>query len=399
MAATWRSLVQEASEYPSLFFGKTHLVEDRWGQREGWFYVNGVYVGHLACYCGTYKYDITDLVRPGEKAVVAVKVRNDVPSGKGLMNWIHRFGGLYRSAEIDATPAVALDDVYVSGDVDRQRAAVHVGLRISRPAPANVRSWEVAVKISTLNGVPAGSASAAVGITGENTEEIVLNAAIVPFRAWSPEHPNLYKAEVVLKADGKPVDGWIERFGVRKWEVRGGHFYLNNNKYFVRGYGDDFIYPLTLVSPPSREEHRKHLQLAKSYGFGYVRHHTHCEIPEFYEAADELGVMIQPELPYYGGIASAADATFFRPKQDLKELYRHYRRYVSLATYCTGNEGHIPPPLDSELYRLGKQLDPTRLMLHQDGGVNTPENSDFGTGPVVPWPPGTQKGAAAFLCS
>ena len=70
--------------------------------------------------------------------------------------------------------------------------------------------------------------------------------------AWSPEHPNLYKAEVILKADGKPIDGWIERFGVRKWEVRGGNFYLNNEKYFVRGYGDDFIYPLALISPPSR---------------------------------------------------------------------------------------------------------------------------------------------------
>ena len=225
----------------------------------------------------------------------------------------------------------------------------------------------------------------------------MLDTALDPFRAWSPEQPNLYQAEVVLKADDKPVDGWIERFGVRKWEVRGGDFFLNNKRYFVRGYGDDFIYPLTLISPPSRAAHREHLQKAKSYGFGYVRHHTHCEIPEFYEAADELGIMIQPELPYYGGAASAADASFFRPKADLAELYRHYRRYVSLATYCTGNEGHIDAPLDVELYQLRKQLDPTRLMLHQDGGANTLENSDFGTGPVVPWQPGSHHALRPFF--
>lgn len=81
---------------PPSFSGKRIWLKIGGVNAQGWFYVNGVYVGHLACYCGTYKYDITDLVRPGEKAVVAVKVRNDVPSGKGLMNWIHRFGGLYR---------------------------------------------------------------------------------------------------------------------------------------------------------------------------------------------------------------------------------------------------------------------------------------------------------------
>lgn len=387
---------KKEANIPAAFAGKRIWLAIGGVNAQGWFYVNGEYVGHLACYCGTYKYDITDLVQPGEKAVVAVKVRNDLPSGKGLMNWIHRFGGLYRSVEIDATPAVALDDVYVSGDLDQQKAAVHVTLRIAEPLPKDIRAWEIAVKLSTRDGTAAGEAVASFKSSGKSTEEITLTSALDPFHAWSPEHPNLYRAEVVLRADGKPVDGWCERFGVRKWEVRGGSFYLNNQKYFVRGYGDDFIYPLTIISPPSREEHRKHLQLAKSYGFAYVRHHTHCEVPEFYEAADELGIMIQPELPYYGATPSAADAAFFRPKEDLAELYRHYRRYVSLATYCTGNEGHTGSPLDAELYRLGKQLDPTRLMLHQDGGANTPENSDFGSGPIVPWPPGNQNGSRPF---
>ena len=65
-------------------------------------------------------------------------------------------------------------------------------------------------------------------------------------------------------------------------------------------------YPLTIASPASRDVHRQHLQLAKSYGFGYVRHHTHCEVPEFYDAADEVGIMVQPEMPYYGSTPSAA---------------------------------------------------------------------------------------------
>ena len=363
---------------------------------QGWFWVNGTYLGHNGCYCGTYKYNVTDLVKPGEKIVVAAKVRNDVPSRKGLMGWIHRFGGLYRSVELEATPGLLIDDVWAAGDVDQRKALVHVTVRAADRAAAGSGKAELQVALATLDGKPAGTATAAVNPGDGATTDVTLSAALDPFRPWSPEEPNLYRADVVLKIDGKPVDGWAERFGVRKWEVRGGEFYLNNSKYFIRGYGDDYIYPLTLSSPASIEVHRQHLKLAKSYGFAYVRHHTHCELPEFYEAADEVGIMIQPEMPYYGGTPSAGAEGYFDPKKDLEELYTHYRRHVSLSTYCTGNEGHLGSPIDREVYQLAKKLDPTRLALHQDGGANTRDNSDFRQGPAEPWEPGTQDASWPF---
>jgi len=351
---------------------------------QGWFWANGTFLSHDACYCGTYKYRVTDLVGADGSLVIAAKVRNDVPSGKGLFGWIHRFGGLYRSVELDATPPVLVDYAYVQGDPDAKTAAVHVTLR---SAAADAQPVEVDVTIATLDGRQAGRTSETVTIEGGQTSEVVITAALDPFEAWSPEHPHLYRADIVLKRDGGPSDGWVERFGVRKWEVRGGEFFLNNRPHFVRGFGDDWVYPLTICSPASREVHREHLGLARKFGFNYVRHHTHCEIPEFFDAADELGIMVQPELPYYGARPSAAAEGWFRPKEDLRELVTHYRRYVSLSTYCGGNEGHMGSPIDKELYALAKELDPTRLVLHQDGGHNTPENSDFGTGPAGIWKP------------
>jgi hypothetical protein len=348
---------------------------------QGWFWVNGTYLNHDDCYCGTYKYNITDLVQPGREAVIVAKVRNDVPSGKGCCAWMARFGGLYRDVEIEATPDISIDYAYVDGDLDRQNAVVHVKLRSLAASPP--QSCEVAVVASTLDGRQAGRAAAKVAIRGRQAKDEVIEVPLDPLQPWSPEHPNLYKAEIVLILDGKAGDGWIERFGVRKWEVRGGDFYLNNHKHFVRGFGDDSICPLTICPPASREEHRKHLTLAKEYGFTYVRHHTHCEVPEFYDACDELGIMVQPELPYYGPIPSAGQGGVFRPKDDLRELVTHFRRHVSLSTYCTGNEGWMGSPLDAEIYRLAKELDPTRLAQHQDGGKNTADNSDFQHG--RPW--------------
>jgi hypothetical protein len=62
-----------------------------------------------------------------------------------------------------------------------------------------------------------------------------------------------------------------------------------------------------------------------------------------------------------------------------------------------GNEGLLGRPLGIEIYKLIKQLDPDRLVLHQDGGVNTRENSDFRNGPITVWEPGSFPCEAAFI--
>jgi hypothetical protein len=344
---------------------------------QGSFWINGQPVGDLSTYCGAYKFEVTDLIHPGESATIVAKVRNDLSSPKGLFNWIARFGGLYRSVELEATNDSFIDNAYVEPDLDHKRALVHV--RIHSPQP---RELEIQVKVSPIpreGEAPAEPVSSSIKLE-KNSVDTTIAIPLNPCLPWSPEEPNLYVAHITLRENNQDIDDWTERFGIRKLEVKNGNLFLNNRRYFLRGFGDDFIYPLTLCSPASRDEHRKHLLLAKQYGFNYVRHHTHCEVPEFYEAADEVGIMVQPELPYYGDTPSSRDPTLFQPETHLTELIDHYRRYVSLSTYCMGNEDHITPPLDRKLYDLAKWLDPTRLVVHQDGGANTPENSDWGKG-------------------
>ena len=367
------------------WYHKRIAIPDEWSGRQVWlkiggvnsegcFWVNGKPVGTIRAYCGTYKFNITDLVKSGEDAVIVCEVRNDVTSRKGVANWMHRFGGLYRSVEIEATSDPSVDYAYVEPFFDEKMARVHVVLRkVGRGGEED--GVRIAVEVSTIAGRKAGFADKTVVLDDIGTADTFLDVKLDPFVAWSPEDPRLYKAEITLERDGKVIDGWVERFGIRKWETRDGHLFLNNQRYFLRGFGDDYVYPLTLCSPASREEHIKHLRIAKSFGFNYVRHHTHCELPEFFEAASEVGIMVQPELPYYGpNHGSRADPT---PKEDLQELITHYRRYISLSTYCMGNEGYMGSPLDEELYKLAKDTDPTRLVIHQDGGKNTAANSDF----------------------
>lgn len=383
---------RRAVDIPSGWAGRRVWLKVGGVRTEAWFWVNQQRVAHLNTYCGSYKYDVTDLVTPGETAEIVVTVRNDTPSRKGCMAAFHRFGGLYRDVELEATPSTWIDDVWVRGDFDQKAALVNVGIRrIGGEAIANPA---LEVRIRTLEGEPAGTFRQPLAFDAEGSTDIVCEVPLTVFRPWTPETPNLYLAEVRFLSGEDAIHGWMERFGVRKLEVRGDRFYLNGLPYFLRGYGDDYVYPMTLISPPDREEHLKHLRIARQAGFNYVRYHTHCEIPECFEAADEAGILIQPELPYYHDITP--EGFEFDPMRDIAELYRHYRRYVSFAAYSTGNEGHLGSPLDRDIYQWAKQTDPDRLFQHQDGGCNTRENADFfspnGYGlatSIVPWAPGT----------
>lgn len=382
-------------EIPATWQGRRVWLKIGGVKARGCFWVNERPVAWVENYCGTCKYDITDLVQPGSQAVVAAQVSNLSPSRKGLFSAVDRCGGLYRDVELEATPDARIDDAWVRGDFDAKTAEVHASVVCATPAGLP-REPVLRVAVRTSEGGPAGSANCSFTFRpGAQAADVVCRVPLDPFRPWSPESPALYLADLTLCDGGRPVHGWTERFGVRKIEVRGDRFFLNGRPFFVRGYGDDFIYPLTLLSPASREEHLEHFRIARRAGFVYARLHTHCELPEYFEAADEAGVMIQPELPYYGDYPTEAFA--FDPMRDLEELIVHYRRHVSLTTYCMGNEGLLGRPLDRELYRLAKRLDPDRLVLHQDGAFNTPENSDFRNGPINVWEPGSVRCDAPFV--
>ena len=335
-------------EIPADWAGKRVWLKIGGAKSCAYVWVNNWQVALNENYCATCKYEITDLVVPGSNATVVAQVSNLRPSRKGLMSAMHRWGGLYRDVELEATPPTFIDDAWVRGDFDGRAAEAHVAVAGPGRAACRVRF--------TVEGRSAEAAAA------PDSEETVLRLPLPSLRAWSPEHPNLYTGIVELVEGGRVVHTRRERFGVRKLEVRGKEFFLNDRPFFVRGFGDDHVYPVTGITPPDRDLHRAHLAKAREAGFNFARLHTHCELPEYFEAADELGIMVQPELPYYSD--APTEAFSFDPKRDAEELWRNYRRHPSFAIYSMGNEGSFGPVLDRRLHAFVKAMDPDRLKLY-----------------------------------
>ena len=64
---------------PSEWSGKQIWLKPGGVNAQGWIWVGGMFVAHDCAYCGTWKYNITDLVVPGKNATIAILARNDVP--------------------------------------------------------------------------------------------------------------------------------------------------------------------------------------------------------------------------------------------------------------------------------------------------------------------------------
>ncbi len=382
------------------WYRKSVVVPESWkGRRvwlktgivgtEGWFWLNGRQVADVALYCGTEKYEVTDLVRFGETNVVVVEVVNCGTSRLGGLASMNYWGGILRDVEIEATPRTFIDDAWVRGDFDGKQAQARVTVAFGGGTARRSLRFTVEGRTAETE-LPQGEATAECGIT----------LPLPELRPWSPEHPNLYTGRVDLVEDGRIVHTRHERFGVRKLEVRGKEFYLNGRPFFVRGAGWHVLFPMEGAAPADRDLYRAVARRIKAAGFNYCRFHTGCRPPELFEACDEVGLMLQPELPYYADVPASGQV--FDPFGDAEELYRNFRRHPSFAVYSGGNEGWFGPVASKLLYEEIKARDPDRLAITQDQYRNAKSNkagtSDYQGGPLNVWPRGSVDPATPFVC-
>lgn len=155
---------------------------------------------------------------------------------------------------------------------------------------------------------------------------------------------------------------------MREFSVSGNKFLLNGQPFFLRGCGDDCIFPDTICPPMDRKALRLRLKTMRDYGFNYVRTHSWIPPPEYLNAADEIGLMVQPEFPfaYHWDLPKTPEAKHSALEQ-WSAVIRLDRNHPCIATWCMGNEEYDSFDFASQMYAQAKQLDPTRPVIDSDG--------------------------------
>ena len=113
---------------------------------------------------------------------------------------------------------------------------------------------------------------------------------------WSPETPYLYKASSKIYVDGKQVDEYITRFGIRSIEIVADKgFFLNGKHRKFQGVCNHHdLGPLGAAVNVAAL--RRQLTLLKDMGCDAVRTSHNMPAPELVELCDEMGFMMMIDL-------------------------------------------------------------------------------------------------------
>jgi beta-mannosidase len=176
-----------------------------------------------------------------------------------------------------------------------------------------------------------------------------------PHLWWTWDHgkPNLYSLDIAVESGGKVSDRKSLAVGIREIEHIDWKFYLNGKRIFIRG--TNYYYHL-FQSEVRRADYERDLGLVRSMNVNMVRLHCNFSNPEFYDLADELGLLIWQD---YLEAWYPEDRTFSLKAARLYDPHiRYVRNHPSVAIWATSDEESL------ENYRdLTKHLEP-RLFVN-----------------------------------
>ena len=267
-------------------------------------------------------------------------------------NW----NGVVGRLELVAKPACYIQKLAVYPDV--KQAAVKV--RLSLQNPKDVKSGELTLRVNEKNGKTVCEKTIPVTLSanGVNFEhELNMGKGV---KLWDEFSPSLYTMTAILETEaGKDTSQSVWR--MRHVEQAKHHVRLNGRDIHLRGVLDCCVFPLTGYPATDTEEWMRIFKTVKSYGMNHVRFHSWCPPEAAFDAADELGLYLQVELPMW-----IKDVGKYPARRDFfeKEMYAildEYGNHPSFLLYCNGNENEGDFAVLEDLVKKGQAYDPRHL--------------------------------------
>jgi beta-galactosidase len=298
-------------------------------------YVNGTEIGHWAYGYNSFSLNADGAVHPGENTL-HVTLENKPESSR----W-YPGAGLYRNVHLISTAKVHIPvwGTYITTPhVEADYATVNLKINIEG-ATKGVFVDVVTEIVDEAGKVVAQNSSRHATHGQMESQNFIVNAPAL----WSPETPHLYTANTHLLVDGKEIDSYATRFGIRSLEyIPTKGFFLNGKYTKFKGVCNHHdLGPLGAAV--NRSALRKQLEMLKDMGANAIRTSHNMPAPELVELCDEMGFMMMVE-PF--------DDWSFRPKcpngygsifnewaeRDMVNMLHHYRNNPSVVLWSIGNE-------------------------------------------------------------
>jgi len=334
--------------------------------------INGQSAGEIhqgAFYC--FKYDITKLLKYGEKNLLEVIVSKH--SANESVNAAERrgdfwiFGGIFRPVWLEVLPPINIENISIKADADgRFDANVIVndkeGLFKLSVGIFNEKNIQVA-KILIDNP------------TNEDWNVWKVAGRVTNPKLWNPETPILYKAVFTIYHRALTLHTVTKQFGFRTVELkqRDG-IYVNGVKVKMKGVNRHSFRPET-GRTMSKQNSIEDVLLMKDMNMNAVRMSHYPPDDHFLDVCDSLGLFVMDELAGWHGDYDTKTGTKL-----LKEMIDHDVNHPSIIMWSNGNEGGHNFELDSLFTQYDIQQRPVIHPWQLFNGIETQHYREYNYG-------------------
>lgn len=346
-------------------------------------WVNGEHAGsHRGGNVG-FELDVTDLLKASANEVVVrafdPSADRTLPRGKQFWErksegiWYTRTTGIWQPVWVESVNASHVRRLRVTPDVDASQVSVEAVLSRVETGLRLRTTVKLAGKLQAQSEVLCTSARP-VAVHKLNEQ-----------RLWAPWEPTLYDLTVELVGeDGRVLDRVESYFGQRKVSTHNGRVYLNNYAYYLRLVLDQGYWPESLLTPPTDEAIQLDIKTSKAMGFNGARKHQKVEDPRWLYWADKLGYFVWGEM---ANAQDYSDEYVERFTDEWQQIVARDFNHPSVIVWVPINESWgVPDIFNSRpqqeharsMYSLLRSLDPTRLVIDNDGWEHTDATDIFG---------------------
>ncbi len=218
-------------------------------------------------------------------------------------------------------------EVYVDGVLVGSANNISTPQRFDLTAALTPGKHELAIMVDNGSGVPWQVYDSSHAYT-ENTQtnwngiigEISLTTSL-PEKETIPVHP-----------------------AFKDFHIEGQQFFANGHPIYLRGRHDACVWPLTGHVAMDVDSWRHYFAVCEEYGLNHVRFHSWCPPEAAFVAADEYGIYLQPELPFWGDFNPKDTVLMKFLMAEGEAIMREYAHHPSFRMFALGNElrGSIP---------------------------------------------------------
>ena len=317
-------------QHITLFLERPHI--------ETTVFVNGRQVGRQESLSTPHQYDVTPFIVPGERNTIAI----------GVYNGIEHVGVGQDSHSVTDQTQGNWNGIVGRMELRAQSQGRYIRQVRLHPYPFN-GIVQVELTVDGDDGIYGEVAEVIVQREGNDSAAIVgryfdltrnhsiLNMPVGNEVAlWDEFHPNLYRIAITVGGDY-----YETTFGMREMTTEGRQLMINRRPLFLRGTVENCCFPETGYPPTDVQSWLDILGKCKAYGLNHVRFHSYCPPEAAFEAADKLGMYLQPEgpsWPNHGVKLRAGQVIDDYLLEESKRIVDAYGNHPSFVMMAAGNE-------------------------------------------------------------